>query len=290
MISSIINSNEIEKAEALLLLAPYDRTASFRKGAAKGPEAIKYVLEKELEFFNRTTGKETANEYKIAALDSGISNKLTPEKMVNHLEKIYTKFFNPEKRFILLVGGEHSVSIGPLRAISKIMDSKKITILQIDAHFDFRDSDEDYNEKSPSRFAHSTVMRRAKESGFSLMNVGVRTYSKEELDFAKKNSIYFEYGIGVNHNITDILAKIQTDDVYVTIDVDGIDPSQMPATGTPVQNGLSWDFTEKLLYEIFKLKNVIGADIVEVAPRSDDVLTEYGAAQLCYSMLSYKLN
>ena len=88
--------------------------------------------------------------------------------------------------------------------------------------------------------------------------------------------------------IKKIINAIKTQDVYITLDVDGIDPAHMPATGTPVQGGLSWRFTFELLKEVFAKKNVVGADIVEVAPKENEQLTEFGAAQLCYYMIALK--
>jgi agmatinase len=119
--------------------------------------------------------------------------------------------------------------------------------------------------------------------------VGVRAYAKEEMDFARQNGhAVFEWGQGPAPEPAVIVEAISTDRVYLTVDVDGLDPACMPATGTPVQGGLEWYYAMDLLRELFRRKNVIGADVVEVAPRPFDVLTEYGAAQLCYSMLALR--
>lgn len=139
-------------------------------------------------------------------------------------------------------------------------------------------------------------MRRASEFGFPILAVGVRAYSKDELDFAlahSKQITVVEWGrvelgrLGIAPR--DIVAKIQTDDVYLTVDVDGFDPAHMPATGTPVQGGIEWYFGLELIREIFARKRVIGVDVVEVAPRPGDTLTEYGAAQIVYDMIAAKL-
>jgi agmatinase len=167
----------------------------------------------------------------------------------------------------------------------------QITIFQIDAHFDIRDTDADFKDKPFGKFSHACIMRRAYEMGFSLVQVGIRAYSKLEFEFAKnkKQINFFEWGIGKIPEVGEVISAIKTPRVYITIDVDGFDPTYMPATGTPVQGGLEWYYGIQLLKEIFRKKDVIGCDIVEVAPRLYDNLTEYGAAQLLYSMLGFKL-
>jgi agmatinase len=118
--------------------------------------------------------------------------------------------------------------------------------------------------------------------------VGARAYAREEMDYAREKGIsVFEWKGDKAPAPSAIVDTITTDLVYVTLDVDGMDPAFMPATGTPVQGGLDWYYTIELLSEIFKKKKVVGADIVEVAPRPGDVATEYGAAQLCYTMIGF---
>jgi agmatinase len=163
-------------------------------------------------------------------------------------------------------------------------------VLQIDAHLDLRDDDSDYNDEDPSRYAHSCVMRRAHEMGFRTCAVAARAYSRDEYRYALEAALpVFEWGRGAEPEVEAILDAIATDRVYLTIDIDGFDPAIAPATGTPVPGGLSWDYGTRLIRELFRAKEVIGADIVEVAPLAGTGLTEYAAAQLCYDMLCYKL-
>ena len=153
-----------------------------------------------------------------------------------------------------------------------------------------RDDDSDYNSVDPSRFAHSCVMRRAVEMGFKTCSVGIRTYSVAEHKFAQDNNLpVFEMGRGQEPLVEDVVAAIQSDKVYITIDVDGFDPSIFPATGTPVPGGISWEFGTALLRRIMSERNVIGADIVETAPDGYSGISEYAAAQLCYDLIGYRL-
>ena len=133
-------------------------------------------------------------------------------------------------------------------------------------------------------------MRRACEMGFRTCSVGIRAYARDEHRYALDHSLpLFEWGRGPEPAIEEILAAIATERVYLTVDVDGFDPAVAPATGTPVPGGLSWAYGTRLVRELFRTKDVIGADIVEVAPVAGSDLTEYAAAQLCYDLLCYKL-
>jgi agmatinase len=153
-----------------------------------------------------------------------------------------------------------------------------------------RDDDSDYNDRDPSRYAHSCVMRRARELGFRTCSVGIRAYSQDEYRYAVAESLpVFEWGRGDEAPIEAVLGAIATERVYLTIDVDGFDPAVAPATGTPVPGGLSWAYGTALVRELFMAREVIGADIVEVAPVAGSNLTEYAAAQLCYDVEGYKL-
>lgn len=275
-----------EEADALILGIPYDKTSSFGKGADKGPEAILECLSSQIELYDRVSGWNPSKKMSIGELILPDIQQLQPEDMVKEVSKEIAKR-REKKQFTLVLGGEHSITAGVLDAWKDRAD--RITILQIDAHLDLRDDDGDYS-KHPSKWAHSCVMKRALDNGFKIVPVGVRAYADFELETAKRHNIpVFEWPRKENENlINTIIKEIQGDKVYITLDVDGIDSSQLPATGTPVQGGLSWGFLLDLLKAVFDRKTVMGADIVEVAPRDYDQLTEYGAAQLAYSMIGLK--
>ena len=288
--NSILNEKNTKTADVVIVSAPYEKTASSRKGTINGPKAILKCLDSKLEFFDREYKKEVNNFVKIAQKDLGNINKLTPEKELSKITTECEKFVS-EGKFVFLLGGEHSVSLGLFQALAKHIDAKDTTILHIDAHCDLRDNDGDYSTH-PSKYAHSCVLHRGNELGYKLIQVGIRTYSIDEYNYfsdPKNNIKVFEWG---NANkiptIDEILASINTKNVYLTIDVDGFDPAHMPGTGTPVQGGLEWWYGMELITRLVKEKNLIGADIVEVSPMKDSVLTEYGAAQLCYSIIANK--
>ena len=287
MIKTIINEKDINKADVVILTAPYEKTASSHKGTVYGPDKVLKCLNTQIEFLDRDFKVEVNNFIKTSTKNLDIS-KLTPEKANETIRENCEDLLNKNK-FIFLLGGEHAVSIGYFQALAKKYKSKDITIVQIDAHCDLRTDDSDYSD-TPSNLAHSTVMRHASTLGFPIVQVGIRTYSTEEYEFFsnKKNNItVFEWSDKIP-KINDILKSIKTKYVYITIDVDGFDPTFMPGTGTPVQGGLEWYYGNNLIKQIINKKELVGADIVEVSPTSDSVLTEYGSAQLIYTILANK--
>ena len=291
MADSIINAKNIEEADAVVISAPYEKTVSSRKGTQNGPQAIIKMLDSKLELFNRTYKLEITDKVKIGHQNLGKISTLAPKKALDKIAAECGKLIDKNK-FVLMLGGEHSVSFGFLKSLSKKFNPKEVTILQIDAHCDLRDDDSDYNDKNPNKFVHSSVMRRAHELGYNLVQVGIRTYSKDEYKYfsdSKNNIKVFEWGLGAKvPAISTILKAIKTKYVYLTIDVDGFDPAYMPGTGTAVQGGLEWWYGLELIARTIKARKLIGADIVEVAPVRDSILTEYGAAELAYSMIAHK--
>jgi agmatinase len=288
MTKSIINEKSLEKADAVLVSAPYEKTASSHKGTIHGPQKVVKCLNTQIEFFDREFKTEVNNFVKIAHQDLGNLEKLSPEKTLAKIKKT-TESLLAKNKFVFLLGGEHSVSIGVFQALANKYNSKDVTILQIDAHCDLRKDDSDYSDK-PSVLAHSTVMRHASELHFPIVQVGIRTYSKDEYEYfsnPKNNIKVFEWKRKIP-SIAEIIKNIKTKYVYITIDVDGFDPAHMPGTGTPVQGGLEWWYGLELIEKTIKKSKLIGADIVEVSPVSDSVLTEYGAAQLCYTIIANK--
>jgi agmatinase len=286
MVDSIINCATLEHADAVLIGAPYEHSASFGQGAAEGPAAIVACLDRQIELFERHTRTEPAHRYRIAQRMLHDVGALAPDAMV---ERVAAAVLDIEA-FAVLLGGTHAVSIGAFRAHAARRPAHDVTVLQIDAHLDMRDDDSEYNEHDPSRYAHSCVMRRARELGFQTCSVGIRAYGRDEFRYARDERLpVFEWGKDGEPPIAAILEAIRTDRVYLTLDVDGFDPAVAPATGTPVPGGISWAYGTRLMRELFLVKEVIGADIVEVAPVAGSGLTEYAAAQLCYDMLCYKL-
>lgn len=289
MIKTIINEKNIDKADVVLVSAAYEKTASSHKGTVNGPKKVVECLNTQVEFFDCKFKVEINDFVKTAHKDLGNLQKLSPLQVLVKI-KANVESLLKKNKFIFLLGGEHSVSIGVFQELAQKYKSKDITILQIDAHCDLRKDDSDYTD-NPSNLAHSTVMRHASSLDFPVVQVGIRTYSKDEYEYFSnpKNKVkVFEWDMGDKPKIEEILKSVKTKYVYLTIDVDGFDPSVMPGTGTPVPGGLKWKYGVKLIEKLIAKYNLIGADIVEVSPMRDSVLTEYSSAQLAYIIIANK--
>jgi len=292
MLDTVVNTKDVKKADAVLLSVPYEESVSFMGGTVNAPKKILNCLNKNLELFDINFLCEPAKKVKTAHKEIAGIRKLAPEKMIKKVNAFYEKLLDDGK-FTIILGGEHTVTLGALKTIAKKEKPENVTIVQIDAHQDLRDDNSDYSKKV-SKYAHSCVMRRAHELHFPLVQVGIRTFSKYEYKYSLKNKKTIKVFPWVRNiekpKIAEIIKSIKTKKIYLSIDVDGIDPSLMPGTGTPVQGGLKWNYTLNLIDKLFKAKIVLGADIVEVSPMRDSVLTEYGAAQLVYTMITNKFS
>ena len=294
-VPSIINHTELATANVVYLLLPFDRSSGLA-GAEHGPEAIRHILDTQIEFFEPITETTPIEYLRITHQELKNLHACSAEKMVRRVYQAHQMSLFMNVPFVIGLGGDHSVSIGIFKSIARKYRGKDLpTIVQIDAHFDLRESDVDFRNDPVGIYAHCSVMRRAAELGFPIVSLGIRSFSREELAYVETHkqqfSVYYWNRVRHDHEppLGSILHAIKTRDVYLTIDVDGIDPSHMPATGTPVQNGLGWAYTIDFLNALFRHKNVIGMDIVEVAPPLGETnLTAYGAAQLSYMCVALK--
>ncbi|MBN2478260.1 agmatinase [Candidatus Micrarchaeota archaeon] len=264
-----------DKALFGVIPAPYDKTASWKKGTRFGPERI-IRASQELEFFDTEFKEricESAGVYTFDALD--IEYKEVEDAVRDVKDAV---FGVAEKgRVPVLLGGEHSVTIGAVDAFSEII-SDEFSVLQIDAHADLR------NEYLGSRYNHACVMRRVREKVDKVVQVGVRTYSQEEYEYIQKKGIQTIYG--KDFDIEEVLSRLGKD-VYITIDMDGFDPGFVPAVGTPYPGGLDWETTLNLLRETAKRKNIVGFDAVELMALPGDVSSDMFTAALIYKLMAY---
>ena len=263
------------KAGVVIIPVPYDETSTWIKGADKGPAAI-LDASATVENYDIESDSEP---YKVGILtDKPLPKKITLKKMVESVEKRVAQHLVKGK-FPIVIGGEHSVSIGAIKAVAK--KYKKLTVLQLDAHADLRD------EYHGSKYNHACVMARAKEL-CPIVQVGIRSMDISEKPNVDKRRIFFAEVIHRKHNwIKKILALLKAD-VYVTIDLDVFDPSIMPSTGTPEPGGLGWYEVLELLKRVFHNNNVVGFDVVELCPNKINKAPDFLAAKLIYKLISYK--
>lgn len=292
MIESFINTKNVKDAETVILSAPYEKSVSIMGGTGKAPKKIVNCLNNYIDLFDSNLHCEPFRKIKTAHKEVSGIEKLSPEKAYKAISAEYKKLFD-EGKFVVLLGGEHSVSLGAFDAIAQKMNPKDVTVIQIDAHHDLRNDDSDQiNHNNPTKYAHSCVMRRVHELGFPLVQVGVRSFGEEEYNYVQKNKktiTFFEWGYNKKvPTIAEILKAVKTKYIYISIDADGFDPAYMPGTGVPVQGGLEWWYGVNLIREATLKKELIGADIVEVTPQKETIVSEYGAAKLVYVIMTNK--
>lgn len=264
---------EFERAELVVLPVPYDATATYLKGTRLGPAAI-IDASSQLEEYDIELGMNTCEKVPVHTLDELKVEGKKPEEMVKLVSEAVKSIVKHGKKPVVL-GGEHSLTAGAVEGLGNV------SVLQIDAHTDLRDS------YQGSKYSHGCPMRRVREISDNVVQVGIRSMCDEEADYIKKEkigeSIFYARDFDKD-KIKEIVSQLNKD-VYVTVDVDGFDPSVMPGTGTPEPGGLSWYDVISLMEAVGKEKNVIGFDIVEVIPVPPLHITEFTAAKLAYKMM-----
>jgi len=264
-----------EKSKIVLIPVPYDGTSSWKKGADKGPEAFLDASEN-MELYDIETDSEV---YKQGIyLSQPVTENSSPEAMVEAVTEKVKSYLNRNK-FVTLFGGEHSISIGAIRAFSRHYEN--LTVVQIDAHADLRESYEG------SKCNHACALYEANQTT-NLIQVGIRSMDQSEKSVMNYDNVFFAHEIESDDYWIEQAVERMTDTVYITIDLDGFDPSLFPATGTPEPGGLFWYETLRFLREVFKEKNVVGFDLVELCPSPALYASDFLAAKLYYKILSYK--
>jgi len=267
-----------------VLPVPFEQTTSYGKGTSKGPKAI-LDASHYVEFFDEELDRELCFEKGkgICALYPPEFKNLKGKKALELIYK-YVKQLIDDKKFVVTLGGEHSISTAPIQAH---FDSyKDLSILHFDAHSDLR------QEYEGSKYSHASFAARVAEFTTSITQVGIRAQCKDEYDFIKEKKINTFYAFEIRNCVygNDWQIKVidtLKENVYITFDVDYFDPSIMPSTGTPEPNGFFWDETMKLLKMLGEKKNVVGFDVVELSPRKDFPYPDFLTAKLIYKMLNY---
>lgn len=267
--------SDFESSEILLQSIPYDGTSTWGKGADEGFEAFLNAAE-HMELYDIETDSEVYTKG-IHVLDS-VDENSSPEAVFESVYENTQKLLKTDK-FLTFFGGEHSISIGIIKAFyEKYSD---LTVLQIDAHTDLRPS------YMGSPYNHACAVYDASKNA-NLVQVGIRSMDHSEKEHLDKSKCFFAEEMYGNTNWMQASLNMITDPVYITFDLDAFDPSIMPATGTPEPGGLNWNTTIQYLKKVFDEKNVVGFDIVELAPIDGLHAPNFLAAKLYYKMLSYK--
>ncbi|MEM4166468.1 MAG: agmatinase [Candidatus Bilamarchaeaceae archaeon] len=267
--------SDYKNSKIVVLPLPFDKTSTWGKGADKGPRAI-IDASRNMELYDI----ETESEVYLNGIHTAAPIKAkTPEKLAELSYATVKEFLN-ENKFVVSLGGEHSVSAGPIKA--HMEEYPEASILHLDAHSDRRDVYEG------SKYNHACIMARAQEWCDSIISVGIRSMDSTELQKAKRDKIIYAHEIVKRDDWIDEVVNTLRKDVYITIDLDVFDCGIMPSTGTPEPGGLSWFDVNDLVNAVSEKRNIIGFDVVELAPNKYNRAPDFLAAKLVYRILSQK--
>jgi len=266
-----------DESGIVIIPVPYDETSTWMKGAYKGPDAI-MEASVNLEFYDIETSSEA--HLKGIFTVPPVLQKESPEKLT---EDMYYRILTllSENKFPVIVGGNHTVSIGAIKAFAEYFDN--LTVLQLDAHADLRQVYEG------SKLNHACAMARARECAH-VVQVGIRSMSSEEVPYVEHDRIFYSHELFYNKNLYKKAIDKLSDNVYITIDLDVFDPSLMPSTGTPEPGGPEYFELLHFLRDVIKNRNVIGFDVVELCPSATNKSPDFVAAKIIYQLLSYKFS
>jgi agmatinase len=266
---------------AVIVPVPYERTVSWGAGTARGPAAILTAsdyVELHDEILNEQPYRKGIHTAPPVAVDQP-----DIEAFLADLEATAAGLFRDDK-FPVFLGGEHGLTIGPVRAAHAAFDD--LTVLQLDAHADLRDS---YHG---TRWSHACVMRRVIELGVPVVSIGVRGVSPEEAELIHANDIpvFWSHRIAHSDEWMETAITMLSDNVYLTFDVDFFDPAVMPSTGTPEPGGGNWHDAMRFLAKVFVSRRVVGMDVVELAPIDGLHAPDFVAARLVYRAIGYRFH
>jgi len=258
----------------IIVPVPYDDTSTWMKGSDKGPDAI-MEASVNLEFYDVETATEV-HKKGIHTIEP-VLEKRSPENLVNAVYDKVLHLLN-ENKFPVIVGGNHTVSIGSVKAFSEQFSN--LSVLQLDAHSDLREKYEG------SRFNHACTMARVREFA-PVVQVGIRSMSVDELPYADEDRIFYSHELYYDKNLYGRALDKLTENVYITIDLDVFDPSLIPSTGTPEPGGPDYFELLHFLRDVAANRKVVGFDVVELCPSPENKTSDFIAAKIIYQLLSY---
>jgi len=271
-----MGKQDYKKAKVVIFPIPYDSTTYYKAGTKFGPQAI-IEASRHMEVYDIEL-KRTVKETDIFTLDELEPSKNLPRETVMRVKDVVKKILE-DKKIPFVLGGEHSLTTGPVLALKEM--NCDFSVLQIDAHSDLRD------DFQGTKYHHGCVMRRVRNINSSVVQVGIRSMSQEEAEYveAKKINNIFYYP---DFDIEKIVSCLK-ENVYITFDLDALDPSIMPAVGTPEPGGMTWQESMDLIRAVAKKKKIIGADVIELCPIPGMIAPDFLAAKLVYKIISHTI-
>ena len=275
------DERNLESSRIVVLPVPYDSTTSYRSGAKEGPRAIieasRYLEDYDLEL---NCDISDVGIYTLPELDPNVDSPYNQAERVKNVSKAIFE----SGKILAMLGGEHSISLGAISAAAEMYQD--LSVLYLDAHGDLRDI------YMGSSYSHACTARRVLDIA-PVVEVGVRSISKEEIKFyesskSEKLDIYFYERTTSTRswNVNEVLEKL-SENVYISLDLDVLDPSIMSAVGTPEPGGIDWDQITELMHAVCRGRNVVGFDVVELCPPAGPTSCAFIAAKLAYKVMGY---
>lgn len=274
-----LEEQDYKKAKIVVIPIPYDVTLTYKSGARDGPHAI-IDASRNLELYSYELGCDISKKVSVYTTDEMAPDLSSPEDMAKAIKKEIGIVLDDGK-IPFMLGGDHSITIGALQAFKE--HGKDIGIVHFDAHSDSRD--QIFN----SKYTHASVIARAGELYKSIVQVGLRNIDSDSAKKIGKNNIITMSEIHIS-KIGDIAKKIikaTGNDIYITIDLDVLDPSVMPSVGTPEPDGMTFNQVTEILRLLSEKKNLVGIDITELSPIPGLTHPNFTAAKLAYLTIGY---
>ena len=266
-----------QTARVTIIPAPLEYSVCYMEGTAKGPQAI-LDASSQMELYDEELDccPIEVGVYTRPALDySHMSHAQALEATGAAVREVLERGQLP-----LTIGGEHSLSAPPIAAVRDYYPD--LNVVHIDAHGDLR------NEYEGTPLSHASIERRVVDMGIPLTEIGIRSFSPEEAEFMKSRpNVAIVWGYSLANGTATIPWERLTQHTYVTIDLDALDPSEMPAVGTPEPGGLHWYQLLDLFREICRRTTIVGMDVVELCPMAGQTRADFLAAKLVYKMIGY---
>lgn len=269
-----LSLSDKQSSRFTVLPLPFEATTTYRGGTKFGPNAI-INASTHMELYDEELQQETCQQ-KIHTLPPLTTNLTDPAKMYDYISSTVTKLIDPNK-ILFTLGGEHSISPGLVKAHHNVFPN--LSVLFLDAHADQR------KEYEGSKHNHACAARRISEI-CPIVETGIRSLSLEEAEFIKETDKKIFWGKTALNKKNEIL-NLLSDNVYISLDIDVMDPSVMPATGTPEPDGWLWQELTNFIKDIILSKKIVGIDIVELSPLPDNPAPDFTAAKLIYRLMGY---
>ena len=267
-------------ARVTIIPAPLEYSVCYMKGTERGPQAIldassqMELYDEELGWCPIETGVHTRPALDYQGMDHAAALHATGDAAREVLQR---------GQLPLILGGEHSLSAPPIAAAREFFPD--LTVVHIDAHGDLRD------EYEGSKLSHASIERRVVDMGIPLTEIGIRSFSPEEAEFMKtRPNVTIVWGYQLGRGEADIPWQRLSKHTYLTIDLDAIDPAEMPAVGTPEPGGLRWYQLLDMLRELFRSTTIVGMDVVELCPMEGQTRADFLAARLVYKLIGYRFD